>query len=687
MNDSEPPKSKPRRYHLTLDRLLVGLLALVSVTAAEAHPPKHRRLSPVPFTEVRIEDDFWTPRIEVVCRGTIATCFQRFQQTGHVDNFAKAAGLTSGEFRGEVYADSDVYKVIEAAANLLHHHPDPKLQRVVEGVIDKIRAAQRPNGYLHTCFILQQPGRQWENIHRNELYCAGHLLEAGVGHYQATGKRTLLDVAVRLADNIDAAFGMKPGKCKLPPEHQEVELGLLRLYGVTGEERYLKLAEFFLERRGRFDGRRSYGPYAQDHQPVARQREAVGHSVRAAYMYAAMAELVGHTGNRQYLDALKRLWEDAVYKKMFVSGGVGLLARGDVHESFAGAYDLPNEQPDVDTCSVIGLVFWAHRMNLLEPDGQFGDVIERILYNRFLAGVSLDGRRFFYGCPLACRGPGSFQPGPGAECDEDHCRPKWFRCVCCPTNLPRMLSTVGGYAYAYTSDGVYIDQYIGSKTSIPLKTGEVQVTVQTRYPWCGTVRVGVDPQRSAEFAINLRIPGWAVGKEHPGGLYHAKQPAGEVTLKVNGRTVGDLGIHRGYARIRRRWSPGDVVELQLPMDIRRVKADPRVEAAQGRVALHRGPLLYCLEGMDHGGDVFHLALLPQTKLTARHRPQLLGGVTVIRGEAQAVSRQGRQRVVEPRPFMAVPFCVCDNRQPGPWIIWLPETPELAAPGEPTEGSP
>jgi len=632
-----------------------------------------------------MQDGFWKHWQETSQRKLIPYVFKRMEETGHVDNFLKAAGQMDGQFRGEVYFDSDVYKLIEGAAYCLKLQPDQHLEEYINGVIGKICSAQQPDGYLHTYTILRRSQDRWKNPYLHELYCAGHLLEAGVAHYEATGKKTLLKVAVSLADNIDAAFGAGPGRLNLPPEHQEVELGLLRLYGATGDSRYLRLARFFLDQRGHCQGRKSYGAYAQDHLPILRQTEAVGHSVRAAYMYAAMADVVGYTGKRDYLVVLKRIFQDLVRGKMFISGGVGLLQRGNMYESFTEAYSLPNDKPDVDTCSVIGLVFWLHRMNLLEPDGRYGDIIERILYNRLLVGLSLDGTRFFYGCPLASRRPETFDRGPGAECDDKHCRPKWFRCICCPTNLPRLLATVGGYIYARNEHGLYISQYIASRAKIPIRDSPYEIGITTDYPWSGKIRIAVQPPEPMMLAIHLRIPGWAIGQEYPGGLYRATNTVEEVTLRINGRPVAMPKLHRGYARVHRRWEPGDIIELQLPMQIRRVKADPRVEAARNRVALMRGPILYCAEGVDHGGQVSHLVLPSDAKLNAEHRPHLLGGITILRGRvlARLGGPDGKSYVgpldLKPVDFIAVPFYAWDNRSPGEMGVWIPERPELAEP--------
>ncbi len=507
-----------------------------------------------------------------------------------------------------------------------------------------------------------------------------------MAHYEATGKQDLLRVACRLADHLTTTFGPAPGQFHYPPEHQEVELGLLRLWRATGQRRYADLAGYFLDLRGHAVDRRSYGVYAQDHRPVVEQTEAVGHSVRASYMYAAMAELALRSQRPDYEAPLEHVFCDLMQGKMFISGGVGLLQRGHTYESFTDPWRLPVDQPDVDTCSVIGLVFWLHRMNLLHPDGRYGDVIERILYNRLLAGVSLDGTRFFYGCPLESRGPGTFDRGPDAQCNAQHTRPKWFRCVCCPTNLPRILPVIGGYAYAVRDDRLYVDQFLPGTAKVRVGNMPMEIVVDTGYPWDGRIGIELRPSQPQRFSLFLRLPGWASGDEFPGGLYRSDHFAEKPTITLNGTAMESAKIHDGYAEIRRSWQRGDRVELLLPMAIRRVTADSQVASTRGRVALMRGPVLYCVEGVDAESHATRIILPAESALCAEHLPGFLGGLTVLRGhavladEGTGTGDPGQELRQRPIDFTAVPFYAWDNRRPGDMAVWLKAIPASRPPG-------
>jgi DUF1680 family protein len=611
---------------------------------------QYRKLTAVPFTEVRIEDDFWAPRLRTTREKTLPHNLMWCENTGRISNFAKAAGSVEGEFKGIYFNDSDVYKVLEGAAYVLATHPDRKLERQVDEIIEKVAGAQQDDGYLNSYYTLVEPENRWTNLRdKHELYCAGHLFEAAVAHYRATGKRTLLSVACKFADHIDSIFG--PDKRSGVPGHEEIELALVKLYGVTGEERYLKLAQFFLDERGRGRGRELYGDYCQDHKPIREQSEICGHAVRAMYLYSGVADIAGITGDRRYIEAMERIWDDVVHRKMYITGGIGPSAS---NEGFTVAYDLPNETAYAETCASIGMVFWNHRLNLLHADGRFADIVERALYNGLLSGISLDGERFFYVNPLASRGK--------------HHRKPWYACACCPTNMVRFLPTVGGYIYAHSENGIYVNLYVASTAEVPLQDTLVTMTQDTRYPWDGDVKITIEPASDATFDICLRIPGWC------------KDPR----LRVNGRPLSDFEVEKGYARIRREWHPGDTIELELAMPIERMKAHPNVTANTGRVALQRGPMVYCLEAVDNGGTVFQLSLAREAELVAEHRPQLLGGVTVIRGTA-VVSCAGNwnnmlyRPIAEPKTVkcVAVPYYSWDNRERGEMIVWLPETPDLA----------
>jgi DUF1680 family protein len=609
----------------------VALILFFAVAAgltatARADQPKHRQLSPVPFTAVKLQDEFWAPRLRTNREKSLPHNFQWCEKTGRLSNFAKAAGLEKGEFQGIYFNDSDVYKVLEGASYSLADHTDPVLEKTVDDVIAKIAAAQQPDGYLNTYYTLKEPGKRWTNLKdMHELYCAGHLIEAAVAHHRATGKRTLLDVAVKLADRIDQTFG--PQRRHDVCGHEEIELALVKLYELTGEERYLNLSKFFLDIRGDKSQRPElYGAYCQDHMPVRQQSEIVGHAVRAMYLYSGVADVAGYTGDQGYVDAMDRLWQSVVLRKMYLTGGIGVQGHG---EGFSGDYALPNQQAYCETCAAIGMALWNHRLNLMHADAKYADVVERVTYNGILSGIALDGLTFFYVNPLASAG--------------GHHRQPFFDCACCPTNVVRFVPSVPGYVYATGEGGMYVNLYVAGAAEVPLGDTKLAVTQQTRYPWDGKVKLTIEPEQPDSFAVNLRIPAWSEGAK----------------LSVNGQPVEPLKMVRGYAEVRRRWEAADVIELDLPLEIRRIEAHPKVKADIGRVAIQRGPVVYCFEAVDNGGRASDIILPHDPKFTAEHRPDLLGGVTVI----HAVARDGRK-------ILAVPYHAWDHRQPGEMAVWV-----------------
>jgi len=617
--------------------LLLVLAAIVLsgvVSTASAQQPAHCKLRAVPFAEVRVRDEFWAPRLRTNRRKSLPHNLKWCRQTGRFDNFAKAAGLAKGKFEGIYFNDSDVYKVLEGASYSLADNPDAALEKTVDEIIAKIAAAQQENGYLNTYYTLVEPDKKWTDCRvRHELYCAGHLFEAAVAHYRATGKRTLLEVAVKFADRIDEIFGPH-GRCDVPG-HEEIELALVKLHQVTGQQRYLKLARFFLDVRGDESKRKLYGAYCQDHQPVRRQSEITGHAVRAMYLYCGVADVAAYSGDRGLIDAMGRLWQDVIGRKMYITGGIGARHQG---ESFGEAYELPNRLAYAETCAAIGLALWSHRLNLLHGDAEYADVLERVIYNGFLSAVALGGEKFFYVNPLASNG--------------SHHRQPFFSCACCPTNVVRFMPSLPGYVYAYDDEGVFVNLYIAGTGKVPFGEETIRLTQQTRYPWDGVVKLLVDPPWPVTMSINLRIPGWCEG----------------ATLAVGGKPVEKLDLRNGYARLSRRWTPGDAIELKLPMKIERVEAHPRVEANAGRVAVRRGPLVYCFEGVDNENRVRSIMLPHDPKFVVEHRPKLLGGVTVIKG----VARGGR-------PIVAVPYYAWDHREAGGMIVWVRQDGKLPRP--------
>lgn len=658
--------------------LILFLSFAVSAPSLGGPPDPDHPIQPVPFTAVEVEDGFWSPRVETNRTVTLRHDFDKCETTGRIANFAVAGGLAEGQFQGRYgFNDSDVYKVIEGASYSLRLRPDGELDRYLDEVVAKIAAAQEEDGYLYTAgsigTLAEEPiccvsRPRWADVARgHELYNSGHLYEAAVAHYQATGKRTLLDVALRNADLLRRVFG--PGLRPDVPGHQEVEIGLVKLSRLTGETGYLDLARFFLDRRGRAEGRTLYGPYNQDHVPVTEQSEAVGHAVRAGYMYSAMADVAALTGDASYLAVLDRLWEDVVSRKLYLTGGIG-ARRGN--EGFGDAYELPNRTAYAETCAAIALAMWNHRMFLLHGNAKYLDVVERVVYNGLLSGVSLDGERFFYPNPLASDGKVQFNQGQAAG------RSPWFDCSCCPTNLVRFLPSIGGYVYATRARDLFVNLFLTGGAKVDLDGLRIGIRQQTGYPWDGAVKITVEPAREDHFTLRVRVPGWAQGRPVPSDLYRYEGGTTEsYTLRVNG-TPTRHDLVDGFAVLDRRWKAGDTVELALPMPVRRVRSHESVAADAGRVALERGPIVYCAESVDNGGGVFNLVLPDDAPLAAKRRDDLLGGVTVITGRALGLhpSDDGRSVVTREQDFLAVPYHVWAHRGEGEMAVWLPRRVKL-----------
>ncbi len=612
--------------------------------------------APVAFTEVKLSDSFWAPRIETNRKITIPYAFGKCEETGRIDNFAIAAGLKEGEHKGSFpFDDTDPYKILEGASYCLSVAPDPKLDAYLDNLISLIAAAQEDDGYLFTCRTNHCErlknwfgDARWEKLEgSHELYNMGHLYEAAVAHWRATGKRTLLDVVIKNADFLCETFG--PGKVEKWPGHQIIEMGLARLYRATGEKKYLDLAKYLLDVRGP-----GGNPYNQSHEKVVNQSEAVGHAVRATYMYCGMADVAALTGDASYQRAIDRIWENVVTKKLYVTGGIGATGGG---EAFGRNYELPNETAYCETCAQIGNVMWNHRMFLRYGHAKYIDVMERTLYNSLISGVSLDGKAFFYPNPLASHG--------------QHERSPWFGCACCPGNITRFVASVPGYVYAHEGDDLYVNLFVQGVGKVRMPGGIVRIEQFTEYPWDGYVRIAVRPETAMEFGLRVRIPGWAQGRPAPSDLYrYADDAPGEAALKVNGEKANPE-TNKGYAVIERRWEKGDVVELQLPMKVRRVLANENVEADRGRVALERGPIVYCAEWKDNGGNVHNLVLDDEAELGTEYRTELLNGVTVVRGQLKAVRQEKNGEVVsKSHELVAIPYCVWAHRGKGDMAVWL-----------------
>jgi len=637
----------------SISSLAAILLSLAAVARAE--DTQHRKLSAVPFNEVKVQDEFWAPRIQTNREKSLPHNFKWCEQTGRISNFAKAGGLMPGKFEGIFFNDSDVYKVLEGASYSLADKPDAALEKTVDDAIAKIAAAQQKDGYLNCFYTIAKPGQRWTNLKdMHELYCGGHMIEAAVAHYRATGKKTFLDVAVKFADHVDRTFG--PQKRHGAPGHEEIELALVKLYQASGQQRYLDLAKFFIDLRGDKTQREIWGAYHQDHLPVCKQSEIVGHAVRAMYLYSGVADVAAYSRDQELIDAMHRLWRNVVEEKMYITGGIG--AR-HASEAFGDAYELPNDSAYCETCAAIGLALWAHRLNLMHGDAQYADVLERVLYNGILSGIALDGERFFYVNPLASNG--------------SHHRQPFFDCACCPSNVVRFVPSVPGYVYAVDegrsplSTGeksskesagrdarktIHVNLYVAGTAKIKIGESTVKLTQETRYPWDGKVKLSIEPDGLDVFAICLRIPSWCK----------------DARVKVCGSAVKQPDIERGYLRLNGPWRPGDAIELDLPMEIQRIEAHPRVKADAGRVALQRGPIVYCFEAVDNGGPIREMVLPRDPKFTAEYRKDLLGGVTVIK----SVDAKGRA-------ILAVPYHVWDHRQPGEMAVWITQDGKPTAP--------
>lgn len=651
--------------------LAVAVVVLLSATCARK-PAHDYPIKPVPFTEVRFTDNFWLPRLEVNHKVTVPHIFRESEETGRIKNFEIAGGTAQGEFCSAYpFDDSDVYKAIEAASYSMRLFPDPEMESKIDGIIAKIAKAQEPDGYLYTMRTInpKNPKVDWAGKERwsneymsHELYNLGHLYEAAVAWKQATGKSNLLAIAKKSFKLINSVFG--PGKKRDVPGHQEIEIGLVKLFRLTGDKKYLDLAKFFLDERGRPEGHKLYGEYSQDHKPVIDQTEAVGHAVRATYMYSGMADVAALTGNEAYVKAVDRIWDDVAGKKMYLTGGIG--AAGNI-EGFGPAYDLPNDTAYCETCAAIGHALWNYRMFLLHGDSKYIDVLERILYNGLLSGVSLSGDLFFYPNPLESHG--------------QHRRTPWFTCACCPANVARLIPSIPGYVYGEKDDALYVNLFVQSEATFNVGDDPVTVRQETGYPWDGAVKISIEPKRSVDFVVNVRIPGWALNKPVPTDLYsYQDASADQVSLKVNGEPV-TLTLDKGYAALKRAWKKGDVIELNLPMPVRRVVANPLVKADEGRTALERGPFVYCLEATDNNGAVSNIVLGATAGLQLETRKDLLNGVMVIKGQGLALFEgpaKGAVRKSE-QSLTAIPYYSWANRGPAEMEVWIPREEVRARP--------
>lgn len=628
--------------------MLLALAPLVGQTGASGYP-----IRAVPLADVKLTGGFWGERSDVNRAVSIPHIFRQNEKTGRVANFAKAAKRVSGPYEGRRFNDTDIYKAIEAASYSLAQRPDPALARQVDDLIALIADAQEADGYLFPARTIDPanpaPGvgpARWVHLNgSHELYNSGHLYEAAVAHVQATGKRALLDVAIKNANLIVSVFGPKGRKAV--PGHQEIELALARLATVTGRREYLELARFFLDERGHAHETQPYpdGPFAmyndreykQDHLPVVAQDRAVGHAVRATYMYAGMTDIAALLAAPGYAAALDRLWVDVVSKRLYLTGGIG--ARGGT-ESFGADYELPNRRAYTETCAAIGLEQWSHRMFRANGDARYLDLVEQVLYNGALSGVSLSGDRFFYQNPLASDGTVE--------------RSEYFDVACCPANLARTIAQLPGLIYGQNDTTLFVGLFVASEARTRIGTVPVRLTQRTNYPWEGEIELRVEPDTRSTFTVAVRIPGWARGRPVAGDLYRVHQPdVPAPTLIVNGEAVRAT-FARGFAHVTREWRTGDVIHVYFPMPVHRVLAHPAVEENRGRAALQRGPLVYALEQIDHSTPVADRIVPLDAEIGSSFRKDLLGGVQVLTAPN----------------LLAVPYYAWANRGRGEMVVWV-----------------
>lgn len=629
----------------------------------------------VPFSQVHFTDNFWAPRIETIRSVTVPYAFHKCEETHRIDNFAVAAKLMEGKFNSPYpFDDSDIYKIMEGASYLLAVKEDKALEAYMDSIIHLIGAAQEPDGYLYTTRTIggksQHPwagNKRWVNERDNshELYNVGHMYEAAVAHYQATGKRSFLDIAIKSADLLCDTFGPEEGKLTVAPGHQEVEIGLVKLYRITGDKRYLELSQFFLDARGKYDkyDRSSQdqfrnGAYWQDHKPVIEQDEAVGHAVRATYMYAAMTDIAALKGEQNFESAVGKLWDNVVSKKMYVTGAIGSTRHG---EAFGKNYELPNSTAYCETCASIANCMWNLRMFMLHGDSKYIDVLERSLYNGVLSGISLDGKKFFYPNVLTCDESGSE-------------RSQWFDCSCCPSNLARFIPSVPGYVYATSSKGFYVNLYGANQADVVLANGkQVKVTQQTNYPWDGKVKLTLEPQSKDHFSIMLRIPGWVNNCPVPSDLYtYTTDKHSAVKITVNGRPR-EYKVDKGYAVLSGDWKRKDVIEMELPVEVHTCKANKQVAADVNYLSVERGPLVYCAEFADNKGTVLNYLLKPETDFRAFAAPAMFDGVEVLKGTSQRIIAEDNYKVIKSvtDSITLIPYYARSHRGNGEMTVWFP----------------
>ena len=642
--------------------LVITLAGLCLAGSAQTHDGGYP-ITPVPFTSVKVTDSFWGQRLKASREVTIPLAFSKCEETGRYDNFYKAAHPSS-EYKvgGLAFDDTDVYKTIEGASYSMQTYPDKKLAKYIDSVLTVVAAAQEPDGYLYTSRTMnpEHPhewagSKRWEKVEdlSHEFYNLGHMIEGAIAHYQATGKKNFLNIAIKYADCVEREIGDKPGQLVRVPGHQIAEMALAKLYLVTGQQKYLDLAKFFLDKRGyttRTDA------YSQAHKPVLEQDEAVGHAVRAAYMYSGMADVAALTGDTGYVHAIDKIWDNVVTKKLYVTGGIGATSHG---EAFGENYELPNMSAYCETCAAIGNVYWNYRLFLLHGESKYYDVLERSLYNGLISGVSLDGGGFFYPNPLESIG--------------QHQRQPWFGCACCPSNICRFIPSLPGYVYAVHNKDVYVNLFMSNTSELNVEGKKVTLAQTTEYPWNGDIRVSVSPKGKQNFTLKIRIPGWVQGEVVPSNLYSfTDNKQLNYSVKVNGETFRS-NLDKGYFAINRLWKKGDVVEVHFDMEPRTVKANSKVEADRGKISVERGPLVYCAEWPDNDFSVLSVFMNRKPEFTVERKPELLYGIDELKTQAQTLGYDENGRLVTKDVTLTmIPYYAWAHRGTGEMSVWLPQ---------------
>ena len=636
--------------------LPAGLSAEASAQAVKAG--SDYPISVVSIKNVILDDNFWLPKIKTIQDVTIRYAFDKCDKEGRMQNFLVAGGKKEGSYKGKMpFDDTDLYKIIEGASYSLISKPNPELDAYIDSIIAIIIVGQEPDGYLTTWFTIdrQKPPAwwvkpsetRWENeVSSHELYNSGHLFEAAAAHYWVTGKRNFLDIALKNADLLVDNF--EPKKLHIPPGHQIVETGLIKLYHITHKPKYLELAKFFLDLRGDSTTHKVYGEYSQDHLPVTKQTEAVGHAVRALYMYAGMTDIAVLYNDQDYLNAVNKIWENIVNKKMYITGGLGSKHDG---EAFGDNYELPNLTAYNETCAAIGSVYWNQRLFLLTGNSKYYDIIERTLYNGLISGISLDGGNFFYPNPTESDGKYEFNMG---SCT----RQAWFDCSCCPTNLIRFIPSIPGLIYGVNKNNLYVNLFISNKAQVSIDGEEIGITQQTDYPWSGKVNFSINPEKEQTFTLKLRIPGWAQNKPVPGNLYsYLNNIPNKVTLRINGKEE-KIKLNKGYAEISREWTKGDKVELVLPMTNHKVIANQKVTEDIDKVAFEYGPIVYCAEEIDNK-QISNISIPDNIDVSIEKRIVLSDKVITIKGK------------VDDEQITLIPYYLWSNRGVGKMKVWFP----------------